>query len=327
MNITAPVLSKEEKVALNYFGATLIPCIMSETSTDYQWLVHTSKDINPTIKSSQPTITAKNKFYIAGKHSLTLSQIRTMVKALDGVVTSDLSKADYILGEDIDYSVDLDYIYTVKNIKLTSRLDTYYTRKHLADIYGLDRSEWDVDGSTGYFYKLSDLIDLYSLMTNTLQVIGDEDLSELANLKVSVTSELLDQIIKMFKGGDEDKTLAQEMLLGLDFTDDHYELYRLSKEVSEWYFNKRSKRMRRFLETTDYYNLSALDSEDYLKYLERKNMLYPKAVYLLEQSIRKRVRVHNAWMYKFTFEIKDEYKDYIRAYQKQLNDETSQINN
>lgn len=327
MNITAPVLSKEEKVALNYFGATLIPCIMSETSTDYQWLVHTSKDINPTTKSSQPTITAKNKFYIAGKHSLTLSQIRTMVKALDGVVTSDLSKADYVLGEDIDYSVNLDYIYTVKNIKLTSRLDAYDTRKHLADTYGLDRSEWDIDGSTGYFYKLSDLIDLYSLTTNTLQVIGDEDLSELANLKVSVTSELLDQILKMFRGGDEDKTLAQEMLLGLDFTDDHYELYRLSKEVSDWYFNKRSKRMRRFLEITDYYNLSTLDPEDYLRYLERKNMLYPKAVYLLEQSIRKRVRVHNAWMYKFTFEIKDEYKDYIRTYQKQLNDETSQINN
>ena len=327
MKNQAPVLSNEEKVALNHFGATQSFLIVSENTV----IPCAVKDypIKISYNSLSTPVQKKKKFFITGKHKLTLSQIKNLVKSLDGKITNDVTRADYVLADDAKYEIDHSaYLFkSIHSSRFYSTLGTYETRNIIRKYLDQDEAPIDYDYTASKVYKISDLVTLYELSQNSLPVIDDTQLEEAADIKVPVTADLVDQLIRMFNSysNDADVELANELVINIDFGADPYELWRLATGVSSWRYNKRSKRIRNFLDSTEYDMLSSLDPEDYFRQLERKNALYPKAVYLLEQKIRPKIYVRNNHMYKFTFEIKDEYKDYIRKYQKQLNDESNSV--
>lgn len=325
MKNQALVLSNEEKVALKHFGATSSLLIVSEDTV----IPCGVRDlpIKISYNSLSGPVQKNKKFFITGKHKLTLIQIKNLVKSLDGKITNDIAKADYVLADDTKYEVESSgYLFKSDDtVSFHSMLSVYESRQALKKYFGNDDILVNYHYTANNIYKINDLVTLYNLTQNTLPVISDSELEEAANIKVPVTPELVNQLIRMFNNysNDADVELANELVINIDFSSDLYELWRLAKDVSSWRYNKRSKKIRNFLESTEYNELASLDAEDFFRQLERKNALYPKAVYLLEQKIRPKIYVRNNHMYKFTFEIKDEYKDYIRKYQKQLNDESN----
>jgi len=334
--INTNAYTADEAAALNFFGAVAIPVMLQNKTVSHEYARRSSSIKTDFLfpKSVTPTSTnTKTRFFSFGKQRLTNVQIKTLVKSGGGVMTNDISLADYvILDERSSYSYEFgnSYMYTV----IYDRSTTYNFVSFSNSPYDIRKTcgtfdsfvSFDYNSTSEHLYKISDLVSLHKIsqMANGVKTVSPEDLEKYGNLKTEVTSELVDQLIRMFPKIGDDNTLANELVINIDFSKDPYELWRLSRSVGDYYFNKRSKRIRKFLEDTNFYRLSSLTYEEYFIYLERSNALYPKAVFELEKQLRSRVTVKNAHIYSFTFKIKPEYLELIEQHLKNIKDESNE---
>lgn len=333
-------MTKVTKEAAKFFAALPVAYYNSSKQSmvfENESAVYTVDDsllanvkLNP---QSVKSIPEGSKFFY-GNSKRTMSQVKGYVSNLKGKFTKILSKADYTIisseakvGFKYKYKITAQDTSTRKDVAIYVLDDDLYNAQNtLQSNYSTKYlySDWDVCRTT--VYRGDYLNFLYELATsNTTTIIECTELERACDSKIDITEEILNNLIRMFKGNDDDKLVANETALNINFDADPYLFYKLTQTIGYWYWNLRSPRIRMFLEETNYGDIINHKPLDHILYLKRRDKLDCQTFYHLEKEVRKQVYVRNGELYNHTLTVKDEYKQYLIDYAKKLKNEKSNV--
>jgi hypothetical protein len=287
---------------------------------------------------SGATFITKKKAFILPKCTVSQDRLKAALKEHGITVTNDYTLADLIIGhdnisnhrlengEDIPSTIMMNKIWNyetskgrssatnVKEIAIyNSGLEVLITSKLTDHVryYDLDieNSLYDAWMLTGLAINLTHLID-----TTHVSVIDPETVLHNSANKTVIDEDLLHILTSQVNSyNDDDIALAAKVIPTIDYTKNHYLLWKLAQECSSitYKFN-RDKDVQYWLKESNFYEFERKSAQDMILWLEKKELLDTIGFRYLEPIVRRQIQISNRDLYVFQVSVKKEYQQYLK---------------
>jgi len=263
------------------------------------------------------------KGFILPKNNLKKDDIKEICKRYDLKITTDISKADFFIGNDhvsaycsmYDYTVDsralmcqayinlFDYEHCGPKIKnefinfmsslagitpdlLNEQTSIAYT-KEINTRYE-DWTMYATEGKSNYITDEGIYI-LYNMLSRKVPVVSVDSLFKGID-KVTIDKDIYDTLVMMFKGTDDDKAVAINMLYNCNIDASLYYIWKLINDLSYvivYYKHRNTKAHKTFMESI--MKLQHLDNIEAIALFKEKNCLTKEIYEDLSRKILNRV--------------------------------------
>ena len=303
--------------------------------TDSQYLINTEaqplykKGSTPFPKYKsvgKPTLKDKQRYFIITTPSTPTGNIREYVKMAKGRVTKDLDKADYIVFDDssfnkIDFEATYESQYTGDVNAVITSASRYNNWNQHQDLVSKQIEGRLVNSEHGYttYYKQYSIAAAAALDKYPNKVLHPYDLGVASGSITELTEDNIKAVMKMLTSRNESDTqLANHMIGTFDYEKSLLLTWKFCRtlyvESAGWYFNRRMKSVRTFVDKY-YEKYCHLDASSFFMYCKNKGTVTPEIFDDVYKVIQRNIRImHNPGIYTVKFEMKPEYKELLKAH-------------
>lgn len=272
-------------------------------------------------------LSSYKKAYVLPLCNVTNARLKATLKQHGISMTTDLDKADFIIGHDNIYDIYNGMGYSTPVNKLMYFIYNGYKIPGQKNEYALMENRttigqhvWrmDYDSLPHDSYILTGLALEVArrVQDGELDVVNIDDVMLTSANKTPLTEDTLAMLISSVNSySDEDVKIAAKILPTVDHTQNRGLFFKLCREVGHTIlYNKfnRDKDVQYWAESTDMDRLSSLTAEDAIKYFEEEGVLDSETFKMLEPECRKEIAIYNRDLYTFTVQLKPEYRKYFK---------------
>jgi len=336
------VFQKYDTDALDYFdlasdpiygviaGSNIEDVLVTQDETTYTNI----REIIAKPTETDQTFINKKKAFVLPSSPVSNDKIKAALKEHKITVTNDYTQADLIVTHD-DFDDNFESSETIKTTKMMYKLWNYETTsgdpssnlslnqmikncgRHVIitpkitnniRYYALDVEDslYDTWAITGLALNLA-----YEIYVGNKSTVSIETVLHTSATKQPLNEDVVDQVIRMWKAGGDDREVATQLLTTLDYTTNHHLMWKLTQELGSLHYNHHNKDLNHWMTASNwefYYNQNA---ESMIQWMEENGYLNKISFKYLEPIVRKDITIHNRELYVFKVSVKKEYQKYL----------------
>ena len=336
------VFQKYDTDALDYFdlasdpiygviaGSNVEDVLVTQDETTYSNI----REIIAKPTETDQTFINKKKAFVLPSSPISNDKIKAALKEHKITVTNDYTEADLIVTHD-DFNDSFENGQTIKTTKMMYKLWNYETTsgdptsnlslnqmikncgRHVIicpkitnnmRYYALDVEDslYDTWAITGLALNLA-----YEIYVGNKSTVSIETVLHTSATRQPLNDDVVDQVIRMWNAGGDDREVAKQLLTTLDYSTNHHLMWKLTQELGSLHYDHHSKDLNHWMTASRwefYYNLNA---EALIIWMEEQGYLDKVSFRYLEPIVRKDITIHNRDLYVFKVSVKKEYQKYL----------------
>ena len=336
------VFQKYDTDALDYFdlasdpiygviaGSNVEDVLVTQDETTYSNI----RGIIAKPTETDQTFINKKKAFVLPSSPISNDKIKAALKEHKITVTNDYTEADLIVTHD-DFNDSFENGQTIKTTKMMYKLWNYETTsgdptsnlslnqmikncgRHVIitpkitnnmRYYALDVEDslYDTWAITGLALNLA-----YEIYVGNKSTVSIETVLHTSATRQPLNDDVVDQVIRMWNAGGDDREVAKQLLTTLDYSTNHHLMWKLTQELGSLHYNHHNKDLNHWMTASRwefYYNLNA---EALIIWMEEQGYLDKVSFRYLEPIVRKDITIHNRDLYVFKVSVKKEYQKYL----------------
>tara|TARA_R100001509_G_scaffold42057_1_gene22636 strand:+ start:6207 stop:7235 length:1029 start_codon:yes stop_codon:yes gene_type:complete len=336
------VFQKYDTDALDYFdlasdpiygviaGSNVEDVLVTQDETTYSNI----REIIAKPTETDQTFINKKKAFVLPSSPVSNDKIKAALKEHKITVTNDYTQADLIITHD-EFDDKFENSETIKTTKMMYKLWNYETTsgdptsnlslnqmiqncgRHVIitpkitnnmRYYALDVEDslYDTWAITGLALNLA-----YEIYVGNKSTVSIETVLHTSATRQPLNEDVVDQVIRMWNAGGDDREVATQLLTTLDYTTNHHLMWKLTQELGSLHYNHHNKDLNHWMTASRwefYYNQNA---ESMIQWMEEEGHLNKISFKYLEPIVRKDITIHNRELYVFKVSVKKEYQKYL----------------
>ena len=336
------VFQKYDTDALDYFdlasdpiygviaGSNVEDVLVTQDETTYSNI----REIIAKPTETDQTFINKKKAFVLPSSPISNDKIKAALKEHKITVTNDYTEADLIVTHD-DFNDSFENGQTIKTTKMMYKLWNYETTsgdptsnlslnqmvqncgRHVIicpkitnnmRYYALDVEDslYDTWAITGLALNLA-----YEIYVGNKSTVSIETVLHTSATRQPLNDDVVDQVIRMWNAGGDDREVAKQLLTTLDYSTNHHLMWKLTQELGSLHYDHHSKDLNHWMTASRwefYYNLNA---EALIIWMEEQGYLDKVSFRYLEPIVRKDITIHNRDLYVFKVSVKKDNQKYL----------------
>ena len=336
------VYQKYDTDALDYFdlasdpiygviaGSNVEDVLVTQDETTYSNI----REIIAKPTETDQTFINKKKAFVLPCSPISNDKIKAALKEHKITVTNDYTQADLIVTHD-DFNDSFENGQTIKTTKMMYKLWNYEVTsgdpnsnlsinkmvqncgRHVIicpkitnnmRYYNLDVEDslYDTWAITGLALNIA-----YEISIGNKSTVSVETVLHTSATRQPLNDDIVDQVIRMWNAGGDDREVAKQLLTTLDYSTNHHLMWKLTEELGSLHYDHHNKDLNHWITASRwefYYNLNA---ESLIIWMEEQGYLNKVSFRYLEPIVRKDITIHNRDLYVFKVSVKKEYQKYL----------------
>lgn len=336
------VFQKYDTDALDYFdlasdpmygviaGSNVEDVLVTQDETTYSNI----REIIARPTETDQTFINKKKAFVLPSSPISNDKIKAALKEHKITVTNDYTQADLIVTHN-DFNDSFENGETIKTTKMMYKLWNYevtsgdpnsnlsinqMVQNHGRHViicpkitnnmryYNLDVEDslYDTWAITGLALNLA-----YEIYVGNKSTVSIETVLHTSATRQPLNEDVVDQVIRMWNAGGDDREVAKELLTTLDYSTNHHLMWKLTQELGSLHYDHHSKDLNHWMTASNWEFYYSQNAESMIKWMEEQGYLDKVSFRYLEPIVRKDITIHNRELYVFKVAVKKEYQKYL----------------
>tara|TARA_Y100000768_G_C23990685_1_gene692478 strand:- start:1866 stop:2894 length:1029 start_codon:yes stop_codon:yes gene_type:complete len=336
------VYQKYDADALNHFdlasdpvygviaGSNVEDVLVTQDETTYTNI----REIIAKPTETDQTFINKKKAFVLPSSPVSNDKIKAALKEHKITVTNDYTQADLIVTHD-DFDDKFESGQAIKTTKMMYRLWNYevtsgdpsstHSINQMIQNYGrhviicpkitnniryygleVEDSIYDTWAITGLALNLA-----YEISVGNKSTVSIETVLHTSATRQALTEDVVDQVIRMWNAGGDDREVAMQLLTTLDYTTNHHLMWKLTQAIGSVHYNHHSKDLNHWMIASNWQFYYDQNAESMIQWMEENGHLNKISFKYLEPIVRKEITIHNRELYVFKVSVKKEYQKYL----------------
>ncbi len=311
-------------------GSSVEDVLVTQDETTYSNI----REIIANATETDQTFINKKKAFVLPSSPVSNDKIKAALKEHKITVTNDYTQADLIVTHD-DFDDRFENGETIKTTKMMYKLWNYELTsgdpnsnlsinkmvqncgRHVIicpkitnnmRYYNLDVEDslYDTWAITGLALNLA-----YEIYVGNKSTVSIETVLHTSATRQPLTEDVVDQVIRMWNAGGDDKEVAMQLLTTLDYTSNHHLMWKLTQQIGGVHYNHHTKDLNHWMEASNWQFYYDQNAESMIQWMEENGHLNKISFKYLEPIVRKDITIQNRELYVFKVSVKKEYQKYL----------------